>query len=93
MQCTYKRNVEARSSDYCCRKIALSITYSEYAFVDLVIQRSMGKRHIVICGVAGSATFSVFSHKRPDFRGKVTEHKMCVLIFSTTFCLTHLSFL
>ena len=29
--------------------------------------------------------FSTLSHKRHDFRGKVTEHKMCVLIFSTTF--------
>ena len=31
--------------------------------------------------------FSTFSHKRHDFRkkNKVTEHKMCFLIFSTTF--------
>jgi hypothetical protein len=29
--------------------------------------------------------FSTLSHKRGDFREKVTEHKMCVLIFSTTF--------
>ena len=29
--------------------------------------------------------FSTLSHKRHDFRNKVTEHKMCVLIFSTTF--------
>ena len=29
--------------------------------------------------------FSTLPHKRHDFRGKVTEHKMCVLIFSTTF--------
>jgi len=29
--------------------------------------------------------FSTFSHKRHDFRKKVTEHKMCVLSFSTTF--------
>jgi hypothetical protein len=28
---------------------------------------------------------STLSHKRHDFREKVTEHKMCVLIFSTTF--------
>ena len=30
--------------------------------------------------------FSTFSHRRCDFRGKkCIEHKMCVLIFSTTF--------
>jgi hypothetical protein len=29
--------------------------------------------------------FSTLSHKRHDFRKTVTEHKMCVLIFSTTF--------
>ena len=28
--------------------------------------------------------FSTLSHKRHDFRKYVTEHKMCVLIFSTT---------
>ena len=29
--------------------------------------------------------FPTLSRKRYDFRGKVTEHKMCVLTFSTTF--------
>ena len=29
--------------------------------------------------------FSILSHKRQDFRKKVTEHKMYVLVFSTTF--------
>jgi hypothetical protein len=43
------------------------------------------------CVVLSSATplalpyFLAFSHKRHDFRKRVTEHKMCVLIFSTTF--------
>jgi len=27
--------------------------------------------------------FSTLSHKRHDFRKTVTEHKMCILIFST----------
>jgi len=29
--------------------------------------------------------FSTLSHKRHDFQKPVTEHRMCVLIFSTTF--------
>ena len=45
-------------------------------------------RRIVICGLSGSKIFFFpqISHKRHDFRGeKVTEHKMRVFIFSTTF--------
>jgi hypothetical protein len=37
----------------------------------------------VICGLSGSTVFSAFSHKRHDSRKTFTEHKMCVLIFST----------
>ena len=40
---------------------------------------------IVICCLSGFIIFSTLSHKRHDFREKVTEHKICVLIFSTTF--------
>ena len=46
-------------------------------------------------GLRGPAIFfSTLSHKRQDFREKVTEHKMGVLIFCTFFffCLKHLSF-
>jgi hypothetical protein len=54
--------------------------------VALVIKRAKRMRHIAICGLSRSAViFPTLSHKRYDFRKKVTEHKMCVLIFSTTF--------
>jgi hypothetical protein len=35
---------------------------------------------------------STFSHKRHDIRKKVTEHKMCVLIFCTSFIRNIFSF-
>ena len=49
----------------------------------LLIQHATRMRHIVTSFVAPLAPpyFSTLSH----FREKVTEHKMCVLIFSTTF--------
>jgi hypothetical protein len=36
--------------------------------------------------------FSTLSHKRNDFREKVTEHKMFVLVSPYKFCLKHFSF-
>ena len=55
--------------------------------VALPIQHAMRMRHIVRPLVAPLAPsyFTILSHKRHDFRKKVTEHKICVLIFSTTF--------
>jgi hypothetical protein len=54
-----------------------------YARVTLLIQHAM-RSHIAICGLSGTQhIFSTLSHKRHDFRK--TGHKMCVLIFSTTF--------
>ena len=56
--------------------------------VALVIKHAKRMRLIVLSYVA-CVTLPLFvftlSHKRHDFRGKVVEHKMCVLIFCTTF--------
>jgi len=54
-------------------------------FVGLVIQHEKCVRHIVTCGLPALSYFSTLSHKRNDFREKVIERKICVLIFSTTF--------
>jgi hypothetical protein len=77
------RNIEARSCNFCCSGKAISITYSGWVFVALVIQHAMRVRHIVICSLPG---FTV-SYKRHDFRKQkeVTRRVMCVVFFSTTF--------
>ena len=54
-------------------------------FVALGIQHEMRMRHIVVCDLPGCKYFSTLSHKRHDFKKIVTEHKVCVLIFCTTF--------
>jgi hypothetical protein len=54
------------------------------ARVALVIQHST-RRNIVICRLSIITRFSTLSHKRHDFWKNITELKMRVLIFSTTF--------
>jgi hypothetical protein len=85
-QCAYKRIIKAHSRNNYCRENAISVTYSKCVFVAFVIQHAMRVRRI-ISSVASLAVplFSTLSHKRPDFRENVIEHKIRVLILSTTF--------
>jgi hypothetical protein len=82
----YKCNIEACSHHHCCRGKAISITYSECVFVVLVILHAMCMHPIVLLCVACLALqyFATLSHKQHGFWKKVIEHKMRVLIFSTT---------
>ena len=67
-----QRNIDARSGNHFCCGKSISIIYSECVFVALGKQQAMRMHRILLFSVACSAL--------PYF-----EHKICVLIFSTTF--------
>jgi hypothetical protein len=53
-----KRNTEVRSRNHCCHVKAISITYSEYMSVVLVIQHAKSMRRIIVkCGL-----YHIFPH-------------------------------
>jgi len=63
------------------------VTQPECVSVALFIQHTKGMRRIIWSSVARLTVpyFYTLSHKRHDFRKKVFEHTVCVLIVSTTF--------
>jgi len=83
--CYVGGNKEARSCNHCCNGKTLSMAESECVFVALGIQHAMRLRHIFFCGLPPSTVFFHIISLTARFKKRVTEHKMCVLIFSTTF--------
>jgi hypothetical protein len=81
-QRTYKRNIEARSRNHCCREKAVVITYGKaigiaYSYcvpVTLVIPHAMRVLHIILSPLTCLAVpyFSTLSNKCHDFRINVT---------------------
>jgi len=81
----YTLNFEARSRYHCFSGKAISITYSQCVFVALVNRHALYMRHIAMWPAPLYIIFPHYLIKRHDFRKKVVEHKMCVLISSVTF--------
>ena len=83
----YNCNIETRSRNHCCRGYSISVTCSASVSVALVNQRAMRMRCTILLSVACMAIpySSALIHKQHDFGEKIIEHKICVLIFSTTF--------
>jgi hypothetical protein len=76
-------NIEARSRKHCYSGKAISITYSEFVSVALVIQHAirMVPYYTVARDLSGCKGFH-----------KVIEHKKVCFDFLHTFCLKHFSF-
>jgi len=64
-QGTYKRNIEARSRNHCCRGKAKIITYSDRVFVAFIIQNTKRMSRIILSPVR---LYHILHHKRNDFR-------------------------
>jgi hypothetical protein len=75
-----KRNIVLRSLNQCDRATATCINYISLAYVCGFSYGSRKERALILLSSVVCLVlqyFSTLSHKRRDFRTKVTEHKMC----------------
>jgi hypothetical protein len=100
-KCTYKRKINARSHNHCCRAKARSITYSMCVSVALVNQHDKCMGNIILSPDACLAIpyFSTSFHKRHDSRKKKKKKKKKKewyrsqnVFFFHKLCLKHFSF-
>jgi len=87
-QCTYQRNIEARSCSHHCRGIAISITYSKYVFVAVVFPQAKRMRRIVLSSVA---FFHIISQQHELWKKSYWTKNAC-FNFSYSFCPKRFSF-
>ena len=80
----YEHNIEVHLCIHCCHGRAISISYSEFVFLALVILHAKCISHIIWSSVACLALPHVFtlSHNQHNFWKKFTDRKACVLIVS-----------
>jgi hypothetical protein len=82
-QHAYKRDIEARSRNYCYRGKAISITYCDCVSVALLSLHAMRMRCVLLSSVLSLAVpyFPSLSHKRYDFRITFIEYKLWGALF------------
>jgi len=87
----HKRNIEARSLNRCCRGNAINITYSEGVSVALHPACNANAPYCHLWPVRLYDNFPHYLIKDTILGKKITEYKMCVLIFSKTFLFLNIS--
>jgi len=78
-----KCNIERRLFNHSCHRKAINLTYAECVSVDLITEYAKRMRGIILLSVDHLPLPHIIS-KRHGFWRQVFEHKMCILIFSTS---------
>ena len=76
---TRKSNSEARSRNRCCRGKSVRITYFDFVFVTLVVQRARRVLRIIFSSVV-FGYFCTLYHTGNDFRKQGIRHDISVLV-------------